>query len=219
MIWTSLSFGPSHGRAEWSASYNRGVPTENDIRNALVGHVVGTLKTPHAIGEFWLPRSNGRADLVMLDRLMWGYEIKTERDTLRRLPNQIMAYERLFDRCTVVLAGRHVEPAMELLPLWWGVSRIGVNGSIAFERLRAPKSNPNVDAEVLVRLLWRGEVEAAVRSVTGEPDPRASRVELWRTLVEGTSLDELKRIVRHSLIKRDPSAARIPTRRFRPSAP
>jgi hypothetical protein len=153
----------------------------------------------------------------MLDRLMWGYEIKTERDTLRRLPSQIKAYEQLFDRCTVVLAGRHVEPAMELLPRWWGVSKIGVDGSIGFERVRAPKRNPNVDAEVLVRLLWRDEVEAAVRAVTGQFDPRASRVALWRTLVEVTNLDELKRIVRRALINRDPSAARIPTRRFRPS--
>ena len=52
---------------------------------------------------------------------MSAFEIKTERDTLRRLPRQATAYARLFDQCTVVVAERHVAAAMEMLPMWWGV--------------------------------------------------------------------------------------------------
>jgi hypothetical protein len=168
----------------------------------------------NAIDEFWVPRSHERADLAVIGRWMDGFEIKTERDTLRRLPRQVQAYTRLFDRCTVVVAEKHADRAADMLPDWWGITTVHVNGLVTFTPKRKPRRNHEVDAEVIVRLLWRDEVFDALRAFGADPDPRSSRNALWHALIQVATLVELRRLVRHALISRDPARARIATRRF-----
>jgi hypothetical protein len=167
-----------------------------------------------AIYEFWVPRSNERADVVVIDSRMDGFEIKTERDTLKRLPRQAAAYARLFDRCHVVLAERHVEDALEILPRWWGVMAIRVGDSPGFEKVREADVNYGVDPETLVRLLWRTEVHAALCMLGAPPDSGAGRFQMWQQLLGLIDLDALKLTVREALIRRDPASARIPSQRF-----
>lgn len=185
------------------------------VRNALRAHVLTTVTGAQGtVDEFWVPRSNERADLAVIGTHIDGFEIKTERDTLRRLPRQAGAYARLFDRCTAVVAGRHLDAADQLLPPWWGLTTVSVNGSVTFDDVRPARPNPAVDPETLVRLLWRDEAMAALTTFEGSPDPRASRASLWAQLLAVASLAQLKAAVRHALLTRDPAAARIPTRRF-----
>jgi hypothetical protein len=82
--------------------------SEKIVRGALRLHALA--RTPGARGaldEVWVPRSNERADVAIIGTRMDGFEIKTERDTLHRLPRQVEAYGRLFDRCTAVVDQRH----------------------------------------------------------------------------------------------------------------
>src|SRR5207244_95753 len=98
-----------------------------------------------------------------------AFEIKSEHDTLRRLPRQADAYGRVFDRCTAVLAERHRDGAVALLPEWWGITTVSVNGHVAFDDARKARPNPRIDPEVLVRLLWREEVGAALSGLGQQP--------------------------------------------------
>jgi hypothetical protein len=60
--------------------------------------------------EFTLGRSGVRADLALLaDGELIGIEIKTERDTLRRLPSQMVGYAKYFDHVVLVVAPCHVD--------------------------------------------------------------------------------------------------------------
>jgi hypothetical protein len=191
--------------------------TEAVVRAALRAHLLAsTAGAQDAIEELWVPRSHERADLAILGRSMDGFEIKTDRDTLRRLPRQIPAYGRLFDRCSVVLADKHCERATQLVPAWWGITAIAVNGCVSFKTVRKPQQNPEPDPETLVRLLWRDEAIMALREFGVEPNPKAHRTSLWSELLATTSLSQLRRAVRGALISRDATQARIPTRRFRP---
>jgi hypothetical protein len=162
-----------------------------------------------------VPRSHERADLAVIGRSMDGFEIKTERDTLRRLPRQIEAYGRLFDRCSIVIAEKHLNAAGDLLPPWWGITTAHVNGRVRFTEVRQPRQNPAVDPEILVRLLWKDEVITALAKLGASPKEKASRSALWQELLELTTLSQLRAAVRQSLLQRDPSQARIATRRFR----
>lgn len=193
---------------------------EAAVRDALRARVVAeTAGAKEAVDEFWVPRSHERADLAVIGRWMDGFEIKTERDTLRRLPRQVEAYNRVFDRCTAVVAERHSDRVGEMVPEAWGITTVHVNGAITFTSLRRPRTNPDVDPETLIRLLWREEVAFALRSLGSEVDPRASRNSLWEALLRVTTLAELRRHVRRALITRDPARARIATRRFAPTSP
>ena len=48
-----------------------------------------------------------RIDVAVLNGEMCGYEIKSDRDTLERLPFQIEIYSKEFDKLTLVVGRRH----------------------------------------------------------------------------------------------------------------
>jgi hypothetical protein len=192
------------------------VMTEAAVRQRLRHEVLATASEPsEAVYEFWVPRTNARADVAVIGAAVFeGFEIKTERDTLMRLPGQMAAYARIFDRCHVVLALRHIDEAMEMLPPSWGVLVIEGDAMSSFGVVRVADTNHDVDAETLVRLLWRDEAHAALCALGAQPDPRAGRSRMWDLLLALLDLDMLKQVVRHALLYRDPTRARIPTQRF-----
>jgi hypothetical protein len=191
------------------------VPAESVVRDALRAHTLAQVAgAQNTVDELWVPRSNERADMALLGRRMDGFEIKTERDTLKRLPRQVAAYGRLFDRCTVVVAEKHRDRASELVPDWWGITSVYVNGHVAFTPVRAARRNPSIDPETLVRLLWREEAVHALRTLGSEPDRHASRASLWEELLRMTTLGQLKTGVRRALLRRESATSRGSARFF-----
>lgn len=189
--------------------------TEAVVRESLRQEVLAAVpRRAEAVYEFWVPRSNERADIAVIGTRMDGFEIKTDRDTLKRLPRQVEAYNRLFDRCTLVLAERHLDAALAIVPGWWGVAMILADRvPLSFRLVRPASPNHGVDPETLVRLLWREEVRSVLSRFGAEPDPRASRASMWQQLLSLVDLDGLKHAVRKALLERDPSLARFPNRR------
>lgn len=186
--------------------------TEAEARERLRCDLLASRPSIATVYEFWVPQSNERADVAVIDGTLDGFEIKTERDTLKRLPRQADAYGRVFDRCHAVLACRHVDKALEMLPPWWGV--VLIDEGLSFPVVRAATRNDAVDPETLVRLLWRAEVYAALCDLGEAPDPRLGRFRLWEMLLAALNLDALRPIVRDALRRRDPARARVPSRRF-----
>ena len=175
--------------------------TEAEVRESLRSALMSASCAPaEAVYEFWVPKSNERADVAVIGTRLDGFEIKTERDTLKRLPRQAEAYGRIFDRCHAVLASRHVDSALEILPPWWGVQVIGEGAP--FSVLRTAQPNDAVDPETLVRLLWRDEVYDALCELGALPDPRAGRFRLWEMLLAALDVEGLKRVVRSALFVR-----------------
>src|SRR5208283_715095 len=107
--------------------------SEAIVRSALRAHALaGIAGARAALDEVWVPRSNERADVAIIGQRMDGDEIKTERDTLHRLPRRVVAYGRLFDRCTAVIDERH-EPNVEtILPDWWGITTVAIDDIVTF---------------------------------------------------------------------------------------
>jgi hypothetical protein len=189
--------------------------TEAAVRDSLREVVLARVpELSEAYYEFWVPRTNERADVAAVGSSFWGFEIKTERDTLSRLPRQVEAYSRLFDRCSVVVAERHLDAALSVVPEWWGAAVI-LNGRTppTFRLVRLPRRNQGVDPQTLVRLLWREEVRSILSAFGAELDPRASRASMWQLLLSTIELDGLKDVVRQALLDRDPALARFPSRR------
>jgi hypothetical protein len=191
--------------------------SEAAVRDALRDHVLAsTHGAREALEELWVPISNERADLAVIGEWMHGFEIKTHGDTLKRLPRQVCAYGRLFDCCTAVVAEKHLDRAAAIVPDWWGITTVAINGGVAFSAVRPARRNTLIDPETLVRLLWRDEVFAALLDLGAAPDPRAPRGSLWTELLRTATLAQLKAAVRRALLGRDQAQARIPTRRFAP---
>lgn len=167
------------------------------------------------IEEFWVPGSNERVDLSAVGKELWAFEIKSPRDSLKRLPRQIEAFSRLFDRCTAVLATKHLDGGTQLLPPWWGVIDAGHEVGDTLVWRRPPAPNPEVDLSLLVRLLWRDEAANALAKLGIAAPDHLGRQALWRLLLNKAEPSRLRQCVRLTLRMRDHRLARIPTRRAR----
>src|SRR5436305_708698 len=84
-----------------------------------------------------------------------GYEIKSDKDTLIRLPRQVDAYNAVFERATLVSTRRHLSSAREIIPNWWGI--VEVNGTHLFglrlQSIRESRPHPEPLGEAVASLL------------------------------------------------------------------
>ena len=112
------------------------------------------------LDELGLRHGACRVDVAVVNGYLHGYEIKSDADTLERLPSQVAIYSKVLDRATLVVGERHVKKCEALLPSWWGIKVVseGPRGGIDFEVVQSVQMNPSIDPFALAELLWRAEV-------------------------------------------------------------
>ncbi len=137
------------------------VSTDAKIRELLipfVHHEHEAAPDTLYIEEFALYGGCIRCDLAALNGVSHGYEIKSDKDTLSRLPNQIAAYNDVFQRATLVCGDKYLENASREIPAWWGVVHARqAQSELALERIREARPNPCPSAYAIAALLWRTE--------------------------------------------------------------
>jgi hypothetical protein len=174
-----------------------------DVRRALHAKELarhrndpGTL----VIDELGLAWGTVRVDVAVVNGSIHGYEIKSDSDTLERLPAQAAIYARVLDRVTLV-AGRLLDPAAPLVPDWWGLCEATEEeGGVTLRHVRPAKRNPGVDLEAVAMLLWRDEA-LAILEERGYANGLRSRPrrDLYRALVENLTPTQLRSRVRQAL--------------------
>lgn len=182
---------------------------DRDVRQALHRKV---LKEHHGkddtrvLDELGLRHGTCRVDIAVVNGYLHGYEIKSDADTLNRLPAQVSIYSAVLDRATLVVGEKHAGKAKDMVPGWWGIciAKAGPRGGIAFPSLRPYRMNPTLDPVAIAELLWRPEVVEILRAL-GTPDPvlRKPRAALYRHLAGIVELDELRGLVRQRLKARE----------------
>lgn len=97
-------------------------PGDREIRDALLA----ILRESHAgdddvalLEELGLCRGEVRVDVTLVNGTLHGYEIKSDRDSLRRLVRQVALYSAVLDRATLVVGERHLLDAANVVPSWW----------------------------------------------------------------------------------------------------
>ena len=157
------------------------------------------------VDELGLCTGHIRADLAVVNGSLAGFEIKSDRDSLVRLKNQVSAYSRVFDYATLVVAGRHFDHAAEQVPGWWGIETVQSCGrGSRFHVIRPPKRNESLDPLALAQLLWRDEVlEILISRKRIKKSSRLPRRILWNTLIDAVPLEQLRRIV-HTRLRTRP---------------
>lgn len=111
------------------------------------------------VDELGLSHGNSRIDLAVIQHTLSGFEIKSDRDSLSRLPRQIEMYNKVFEKVTIVTGQRHLFSVFDEVPLWWEIIRARKNmcGEIVFDTIRKGERNPKVEAAYIVKLLWKEE--------------------------------------------------------------
>lgn len=180
---------------------------DSDIRPFLRQQIAQRYQSENGvlfIEEFPLYGGDIRADMVAINGTLHGYEIKSARDTLDRLPRQIEAYGAVFDRASIVVSERHLEQATKRVPDWWEILLVQcVGGGVCFKGLRRGKQNPARDGMAITALLWKAEALAILASHGLEKGMRtATMAKIMETLVEHFSVKQLSPLVRGKLLAR-----------------
>lgn len=165
-----------------------------------------------------------RADVVVLNGRIEGYEIKSDVDSLARLAHQAAAYEAICDRVWIVTTDRLASAAEDQLPSCWGIliarNRADV---VQLVRRRAARAHRGQRTGALVEVLWRSEL-VALNDRLGLPPARTRTTApaLRRTISEACSARRLASEVRRALLLRADWRAVRPSVsgdvQFRPSA-
>lgn len=111
------------------------------------------------IEELGIQHGIARIDIAVVNGTMHGYEIKSDQDTLKRLPEQMDIFNSVFDKMTLVVGKNHLYEAINMVPDWWGImiAKVNVNGSVAFSRIRRTDFNKTQNSVSVAKLLWREE--------------------------------------------------------------
>jgi len=179
-------------------------PKDQKIRELLLPFVQQehrTTSTPLLIEEFAIYGGAIRADLAALNGVSHGYEIKSDSDTLQRLPDQVSAYSSVFERATLVSGPKHLGAALKIIPAWWGVVEVrDKNCSLSLQRVRDSEANPSPDGIAIASLLWKPEALRLLASLGIDKGVRSRNMEhLIERLAVELPTDRLARYVREAL--------------------
>lgn len=191
-----------------------GLRDEYVYRAALTHKVLmGThsLKTACMLNEF---RAGAcKADLAILNGTATVYEIKSERDTLSRLANQVDNYKRVFAKVYVIASEGHVSSVLDIVPKDVGVMMLSSRYRIStvreaedrpdricpatvFESLRSAEAGAILKSlGVALPDLPNTQRHAAMRELFETLDPTAVHAAMVKTLKRTRDLAPLSSLV------------------------
>ena len=148
------------------------------------------------IDEFSSSYSSARIDISVLNGSLHGYEIKSERDTLERLPKQVEYYSKIFEYLTVVTTQKYTEKINEIIPDFFGLFIVEKKANdLKLKKIKYPKKNKNIDYFELTKLLWKDELKEVLKENNIKKVSSLTRLELTIKATENISPDIIRRFV------------------------
>lgn len=178
-----------------------------DVRKVLCDQLVTMHKDdPQTliVEELGIRQGAARVDVAVVNGSLHGYEIKSAKDTLERLPRQLELYGSVFDTITLVTAENHLDSALNVIPDWWGVVLAREDSNmLKLSLVKETKTNDGVDPIALAELLWKEEALLLLQERDAAKGYRSKpRREIWKAVCEIYSTDELRDAVRLFLKRR-----------------
>mgnify|MGYP000551052876 CR=1 FL=1 len=180
-----------------------------EIREAIhkkILHRNHNCSSTYVIDELGLAHGKKRIDIAVLNGCLHGYEIKSSKDNLNRLPEQLLEYQKSLQKLTLVVAENHLKEVLALAPKWCGIILVskGPRGGISFSKIQRSLKNPNVESVALAHLLWRKEAIQLLESLkVDKKQTRGPKVKLYENISNLVSIDELVLWIKEQFSKRE----------------
>lgn len=166
---------------------------DRDIRSLLrQGYLKQYLDDTEArvISEMALSGHQVRIDIGVINGQLVGYEIKSDHDTLRRLPDQLRIYTQIFDKLTIICGRSHLEKIKKMAPDYCGVLVAEQrDGQPHLHVERSPQQSPEQSGFYLASLLWNEEARMLLSKHGIKGVSRMRRHELWRRIEKEFDVD------------------------------
>jgi hypothetical protein len=136
-----------------------------------------------------------------MNGVMHGFEIKSDSDSLSRLPDQIDAYEGVFDLITVVVGKRLFRAVEAELPRHCGIILASrTDGKVKLTHKRKARKNPNQRRRDLARIMWKDEALQLLRTANYKGvTSRSSANKVWDAVAETFDTATLSLAVRQAI--------------------
>lgn len=146
------------------------------------------------IPELAVCDGNARVDIAVANGKLQGYEIKSDKDTLDRLPGQVESYNKTFDTMSIVVGKKYEDKVIEFIPDWWGilVADYYKNGKVRIVEKRKAKINKEVEARALLELLWKEEILDFLKERDFKGLSNKNRRKLRDIVIEAISQENIK---------------------------
>ena len=168
-----------------------------EIKDILIAY----LKATDCEIRIYQEKSIGGAvcDLMTVTSCLTGYEIKSDLDNYQRLNHQIIAYDRFFEKCYIVVGGRHLKSADQKVPGHWGIITIQSDHVTVNRPARA--GNPACDSQL--RVLWKLELSNLLTKAGLPLYTYKSKEYIIGQIVEKLDQAEIRKHVAYELMHRD----------------
>ncbi len=164
------------------------------------------------VHELGVSYGEHRVDIATVNRrCLSGYEIKSEVDTLTRLPRQANAFSSVFDKMTLVVVPKHLEAARRVVPDWWSIV---VDDGINCYSERQGRENPKACAATSLQLLWKSELVLAIEGLglSRSSLAKANKSQLFDFVLAELSAQLIRSVVRKLLWQRFSTTPDRPSR-------
>lgn len=168
-------------------------------------HMDNRKKSYRIIEEFVICSGEVRVDIALANGHMHGYEIKSDLDTLERLPKQIECYDTTFDKSTIIVGEKFQDKIKEYVPKHWGIEVAYLNkfGNVSLKRIRKSESNKAVEYRRLLELLWNKELKWILKDNKIKGYSTSKRKELLQAVIENIPFKLAKDYTRETLKTRE----------------
>ena len=146
---------------------------------------------------------SAKADFVMLNGVSTCFEIKTERDSLERLPNQLAEYNGYFDQTYIVLSEQDVGRYQSKIPSTVGI--ISLTSRNQFSEIRPSlKGCEGYTSKMAINLLRAIELKKIVSIYDQKVEniPNTELVKYCENALNLVNANEIKKLVLLQLKKR-----------------
>lgn len=128
------------------------------IKDSLLKHYYEDTHSK-VVRELSLPIAKARIDVAVINGHLHGYEIKSASDTLTRLPNQMIAYQKVFDYVSVITEEKYAKKIQMQVPDWVGIyvctDTPGMDGIVIYQEANF---NEHKEGFHVAKLLWKEEL-------------------------------------------------------------
>jgi hypothetical protein len=176
-----------------------------DIRKVLHSYLKkenNSIKDTIIVDELDLCSGLSRIDVAVINGVIHGYEIKSEEDTLKRLPLQMNYYNKSLEKVTIATNLVHLKDVRKSVPKWWGLILVDNDKKRKLIEIREAKINPGVEGQTLLQLLWKDELFLIAEKYNIDIKQSSNKRVLQASIANELKLNAISQEVRSALKSR-----------------